>query len=114
MNRTPKPRQRRLRLVGIAAGADLLATPQLRAQASSCATVHSASLKMEATPYHMYFVDSAKAVEAENGGKPKTVEAISVGAAMYLLSHGKRSTRTVPSLQRGCQRSKAHRTRKPR
>ena len=51
--------------------------------------MHSASLKMEATPYHMYFVDRAKAVEAENGGKPKTGEAISVGGAMYLLSHGK-------------------------
>jgi len=114
MNRTPKPRQRRLRLVGIAAGADLLATPPDSRPSVELPTVHSASLKMEATPYHMYFVDSAKAVEAENGGKPKTVEAISVGAAMYLLSHGKRSTRTVPSLQRGCQRSKAHRTRKPR
>jgi len=89
MNRTPRSKQRRFRLVGIAAGAVLLATPQIRAQASSCATVHSASLKMEATPYHMYFVDSAKAVEAENGGKPKTGEAISVGGAMYLLSHGK-------------------------
>jgi len=89
MHRTPQSKQRRFRLVGIAAGAVLLATPQIRAQASSCATVHSASLKMEATPYHMYFVDSAKAVEAENGGKPKTGEAIAAGGAMYLLNRGR-------------------------
>jgi hypothetical protein len=70
-------------------GAVLLATPPTRAQASSCATVHAASVKMEAVPYHMYFVDSAKAVAAENGGKPKAGEAIAAGGAMYLLSHGK-------------------------
>src|SRR6185312_15079517 len=89
MNRTPQSRRRNLRLLGIAAGAVLLATPATRAQGASCSTVHAVSLKMETTPYHMYFVDSAKAVEAENGGKPKTGEAISVGGAMYLLSHGK-------------------------
>jgi len=49
MNRTSRFSQRRLRLVGIAAGAVLLATPQTRAQGSSCATVHSASVKVEAT-----------------------------------------------------------------
>jgi len=85
MNRTSQFTQRSLLL----AGAVLLASPQIRAQASTCATVHAASLKMETTPYHMYFVDSANAVEAENGGKPETGESISVGGTMYLLSHGK-------------------------
>ena len=85
MNRTSQFTQRSLLL----AGAVLLASPQIRAQASNCATVRAASLRMDTTPYHLYFVDSAKAVEAENGGKPKTGESISVGGTMYFLSHGK-------------------------
>ena len=89
MNRTPQSSRRNLRLLGIAAGAVLLATPATRAQGASCSTVHAVSHKMEITPYHMYFVDSAKAVEAENGGKPMVGESIAVGGAMYLLNHGK-------------------------
>lgn len=89
MNRTSRFTQGSLLVVGVAAGVVLLASPPIRAQASNCATVHAASVKMETTAYHMYFVDSAKAVEAENGGKPTTGESISVGGTMYFLNHGK-------------------------
>ncbi|HKV51054.1 MAG TPA: hypothetical protein VJO52_07640 [Gemmatimonadaceae bacterium] len=87
MNRRTLSKQRSLRLLGLAAGAVVLAAPAMRAQ--SCATVHAVSVKMETTPYHLYFVDSAKAVAAENGGKPMVGESITVGGKMYLLNHGK-------------------------
>lgn len=89
MNRTPQSNRRNLLRLGIAAGAVLIATPPSRAQGSSCATVHAVSLQMETTPYHIYFVDSTKAVEAESGGKPMVGESIAAGGAMYVLSHGK-------------------------
>ena len=63
MNQRTQSKRRSLRLLGIAASAALAATPAIRNQ--TCATMHAVSLKMEATPYHMYFVDSAKGVEAE-------------------------------------------------
>ncbi|HXE60651.1 MAG TPA: hypothetical protein VN607_08075 [Gemmatimonadaceae bacterium] len=106
MTLTSQSKRRSLRVLGIAAGAMLLATPSSRAQGSSCATVHAASLKMEAVPYHMYFVDSAKAVAAENGGKPMVGESIVVGGAMYLLSHGKWVKSPVSLAQMNAERDK--------
>ena len=78
-----------LRLLGIAAGAVLLATPTIRAQATNCATVRAVGMKMLSVPYHLYLVDSGGAQAALNGGKPTVGEVISAGGSMYVLSHGK-------------------------
>jgi len=79
----------RLRLLGIATGAALLAAPPSRAQAANCAAVRAASIKMFDVPYHMYLIDSANTDAALHGGKPTTGEVISAGGWMYVLTHGK-------------------------
>ena len=89
MTVTPQSNRRSFRLLGTAIGALLIGAHTLLAQAGNCATVRAASLKMEAVPYHMYFVDSAPTDAALHGGKPTVGEAISAGGAMYVLSRGK-------------------------
>lgn len=89
MHRTRQTTRIRLRLLGIAAGALLLATPTIRAQATNCATVRAVGMKMLSVPYHLYLVDSGGAQAALNGGKPTVGEVISAGGSMYVLSHGK-------------------------
>ncbi|HEX6807635.1 MAG TPA: hypothetical protein VF118_06580 [Gemmatimonadaceae bacterium] len=106
MNLIPRSKRHSLRLIGTTLGAVMLATPAARAQASSCATVHAVSLKMETVPYHLYFVDSAKAVAALHGGKPKVGEAISVGGVMYLLNKGKWMKSPVSMAEMNAERDK--------
>lgn len=78
-----------VRLLGAAIIALLLARPSIGAQASNCAAVKAAMVKMLETPYHAYLLDSANTDAVLHGGKPTNGEVISAGGSMYVLHKGK-------------------------